>query len=152
MYENVEVPEGMNPQILEHMMNPKNYGTLEGADAQGVGLNPQNGEKVVVYVRMAHEDDIAYIDEIRFEAIGCTTTIVAGSMLTEEARGLSVKGVRNMVSASMELLEQLPPEEAACSEMVALGILAAVDTYERGENPPLAYVIQKTCTPKEEER
>jgi len=138
--------------LIEHLMNPKNYGVLEGADAQGVGLNPDNGEKVVVYIRMAYDEETPYIDEIRFEAIGCTTTIVAGSMLTEEAKGLSPKGVRNMVAASMQLLDTMPPEEAACSEMVALGILAAVDTWEQKKEPPLAYVIQKTCTPKEEER
>ena len=138
--------------LIEHLMNPKNYGAMNDADAQGVGLNPDNGEKVVVYLRMNRSEEVPFIEEISFEAIGCTTTIVAGSMLTEEAKGLSIKGVRNMVAATMQLLDTLPPEEAACSEMVALGILAAVDTYEEGKEPPLAYVIQKTCEPKEEDK
>jgi nitrogen fixation NifU-like protein len=136
--------------LIEHLMNPKNYGAMKNADAQGVGLNPDNGEKVVVYLRMNTSEEQPFIEDISFEAIGCTTTIVAGSMLTEEAKGLSLKGARNMVAATMRLLDTLPPEEAACSEMVALGILAAVDTYEKGEEPPFAYVIQKTCEPKEE--
>jgi nitrogen fixation NifU-like protein len=100
---------------------------------------------------MNTSEEQPFIEDISFEAIGCTTTIVAGSMLTEEAKGLSLKGARNMVAATMQLLDTLPPEEAACSEMVALGILAAVDTYEKNEELPLAYVIKQSCEPKKEE-
>jgi len=144
----------MDAQLIEHMMNPKNYGTLEGADAQGIGKNPENGEKVAVYIRVGKDEKELYVDDIRFQAIGCTTTVVAGSMLTEEAKGLNFNGVKNLVEATMKLLDRLPPEDAACSEMVALAIKAAVDTYEKRktdpEYPVITYKIVNSCVPKED--
>ena len=146
----------MDAQLIEHMMNPKNYGTLAGANAEGMGKNPENGEKVAVYLLVAEDEDEPYIGDIRFQAIGCTTTVVAGSMLTEEAKGLNLNGVYNLVDATMKLLEKLPAEDAACSEMVALAIKAAADTYvkrqEDPEYPPITYQVANTCTPKTEEQ
>jgi len=145
----------MDAMLIEHMMNPKNYGTLPTANAEGMGKNPENGEKVVVYIHVKEDEVKPYIDEITFQAIGCTTTIVAGSMLTEEAKGLTLEGAKNLVAATMKLLDKLPPEDAACSEMVALAIDAAVDTYykrkEESDYPPFTYQVSNTCTPKEEE-
>ncbi|HIP19169.1 MAG TPA: iron-sulfur cluster assembly scaffold protein, partial [Sulfurovum sp.] len=87
-------------------------------------------------------------------AIGCTTTVVAGSMLTQEAKDLNLNGVKNLVDATMKLLDTLPPEDAACSEMVALAIKAAVDTYEKRreepEYPAITYQVSNSCVPKEE--
>ncbi len=144
----------MDARLIEHMMNPKNYGTLEASDAQGIGKNPDNGEKVAIYIRVGKDETDPYIDDIKFQAIGCTTTVVAGSMLTEEAKGLNLNGVRNLVEATMELLDKLPPEDAACSEMVALAIKAAVDTYEERrsdpEYPTITYKIENSCAPQDE--
>ena len=144
----------VDAQLIEHMMNPKNYGTLASSNAQGIGKNPENGEKVVIYLRVGTDEDEAYIDDIAFQAIGCTTTVVAGSMITEEARGLNFNGVRNLIEATMKLLERLPPEDAACSEMVALALKAAIDTYEEQlkdpDYPVITYKVVNSCVPKEE--
>ncbi|SFV52172.1 Iron-sulfur cluster assembly scaffold protein IscU/NifU-like [hydrothermal vent metagenome] len=144
----------MDAQLIEHMMNPKNYGTLESADVQGIGKNPENGEKVAIYLRVGKDEDQPYVEDIRFQAIGCTTTVVAGSMLTEEAKGLNFNGIKNLVDATIKLLDKLPSEDAACSEMVALAIKAAVDTYEKRQEDPdypiITYKIVNSCVPKEE--
>jgi nitrogen fixation NifU-like protein len=144
----------MDALLIEHMMNPKNYGTLTAANAEGIGKNPENGEKVAIYLRVMDDEDQPYIDDIAFQAIGCTTTVVAGSMLTEEAKGLNLNGVYNLVDATMKLLDKLPPEDAACSEMVALAIKAAADTYvkrqEDPEYPAITYQVENSCVVKEE--
>jgi len=144
----------MDAQLIEHMMNPKNYGTLESADTQGIGKNPENGEKVAIYMRVGKDENELYVDDIRFQAIGCTTTVVAGSMLTEEAKGLNFNGVQNLVDATMKLLDRLPPEDAACSEMVALAIKAAIDTYKKRESDPgypvITYKIVNSCVVKDD--
>ena len=146
----------MDAQLIEHMMSPKNYGSLTGANAEGMGKNPDNGEKVAIYLRVETDEEEPYIGDIKFQAIGCTTTVVAGSMLTEEAKGLNLNGVYNLVDATMKLLEKLPAEDAACSEMVALAIKAAVDTYvkrqEDPEYPPITYQVANTCVPQEEKK
>ncbi len=145
----------MDARLIEHMMNPKNYGSMEYSDAQGIGKNPENGEKVAIYIAVGKDESDPYISDIRFQAIGCTTTVVAGSMLTEEAKGLNFNGVKELVEATMQLLDKLPPEDAACSEMVALAIRAAVDSYEAQltdpDHPMITYQIKNSCVVKDEE-
>jgi len=144
----------MDAKLIEHMMNPKNYGRLENPDAEGIGKNPENGEKVAISIRVGKDEKNPYIEDIRFQAIGCTTTVVAGSMLTEESKGLNLNGVKNLVEATMKLLDSLPPEDAACSEMVALAIKAAVDTYEKRKDiadyPVITYKVSNSCVVKDE--
>jgi len=146
----------MDAQLIEHMMNPKNYGILDDFDAQGIGKNPDNGEKVAISIKVGKDEDAPYIDDIRFQAIGCTTTVVAGSVLTEEAKGLHFKGVGDLVEATLNFLDKLPSEEAACSEMVALAIRAAIDTYQERlvdkDYPVITYKVTHSCVPKEEEK
>ncbi len=146
----------VDAQVIEHMMNPKNYGTLKNADSEGIGKNPENGEKVAIYLHIGKDEEEPYIADIRFQAIGCTTTVVAGSMLTEEAKDLNFKGVFDLIDATMKLLDKLPSEDAACSEMVILAIKAAVDTYVERETdlnyPTITYQIANSCVEKEEEK
>lgn len=146
----------MDAQLIEHMMNPKNYGTLSATNAEGIGKNPENGEKVIIYLRVGIDENEAYIADIAFQAIGCTTTIVAGSMITEEAKELNLNGAKQLVAATMKLLDRLPAEDAACSEMVALALDAAVDTYEKRMNdsnfPVITYQVSNSCVPKDESK
>jgi len=146
----------MDAQLIEHMMSPKNYGTLENADANGIGKNPENGEKVAIAIKIGKDESLPYIDDIRFQAIGCTTTVVAGSMLTEEAKGLHFQGIEDLIDTTIKFLDKIPEEDAACTEMVALAIKAAVDTYKMQENDPdyptITYKVKNSCVPKEEEK
>ncbi|HIO95207.1 MAG TPA: iron-sulfur cluster assembly scaffold protein [Campylobacterales bacterium] len=141
-------------QLIEHMMNPKNYGDMPENDATGIGKNPQNGEKVAIYLKVEKQTD-PLITDISFQAIGCTTTIVAGSIITTEAKGIHFSRAEELVSTTLGMLDNLPPEDAACSEMVALALKASIDTYaERQKDanfPMISYIIKTDCTPKEEE-
>jgi nitrogen fixation NifU-like protein len=141
-------------QLIEHMMNPQNYGHMEDADASGMGKNPDNGEKVAIHLKVEGGDD-PLITDIAFQAIGCTTTIVSGSIVTSEARNIHFSRAEELVSATLGLLEGQSPEDAACTEMVALALKAALDTYAEkqkdSEFPMISYHITTDCTPKKED-
>ena len=138
-------------ELIEHMANPNNYGTLDNADAVGIGENPQNGEKVIIYLKVDESEAGRRIAEIRFQAIACMTTVVAGSIITKEAEGISFEMAEELIAVTLGMLENVPPEEAACSEMVAVALKAALDSYEaKKENPDLpavVYKIEQSCTP-----
>ena len=146
----------VDAQLIEHMMEPKNYGSMANADSEGIGKNPENGEKVAIYLRVNKKNHKRIIEDIRFQAIGCTTTVVAGSMITEEAKGLSFERAEELIDMTMKLLENVPPEDAACTEMVAIALKAAMDTCEKriddSSYPAITYQIENTCTPKEENK
>ena len=141
--------------LVEHMMNPKNYGNMENPDATGMGKNPQNGEKVAIYLKVDNQVD-PLITDISFQAIGCTTTIVAGSIVTSEARDIHFSRAEELVSATLGMLDNQSPEDAACTEMVALALKASLDTYTEKQKDPefpmISYHITTDCTPKEEQK
>ncbi|MCK4441013.1 MAG: iron-sulfur cluster assembly scaffold protein [Sulfurovaceae bacterium] len=141
-------------QLMKHMMNPQNYGEIENSDATGIGKNPLNGEKVAIYLKVKEADD-PIIEDIKFQAIGCTTTIVSGSIITSEAKGVTFNRAEELISITLGMLDNVPPEDAACSEMVALALKASMDTYiarqKDSDFPIISYKISTDCTPKEEE-
>jgi len=49
--------------------------------------------------------------------------------ITNEAFGLSLEKAKEFIAVTLGMLESVPPEEAACSEMVALALKASMDTY-----------------------
>ncbi len=141
----------MDNMLIEHMMNPRNYGVLKDANSEGIGKNPHNGEKVIIFLKV--KDDT--IEDISFQAIGCMTTVLAGSLITTEAKGSSLDRAEELVSATLGMLDRIPPEEAACSEMVALALQASIDTYKERQKdkdfPMITYKIAQTCTPESKE-
>lgn len=143
-------------QLMEHMMNPQNYGTLEDANAQGIGKNPENGEKVLIHLKVIEKEGKPFIEDIRFQAIGCTTTVVAGSIITAEAKGIDFDRAEDIIAYTLGMLDRVPPEEAACSEMVAVALKAAMDVYLKRKDDPdypmISYLIQKSCEVKGEDQ
>lgn len=148
----------IDAELIEHMSNPKNYGAIEDADAIGIGENPDNGEKVVIYLkvteRVTEKNKQFIIEDIKFQAIGCMTTVVAGSVITQEALGISFDIADELIAVTLGMLENVPPEDAACSEMVALSLQAAMDTYKGkkkdSEFGVITYKIENSCTITEE--
>jgi nitrogen fixation NifU-like protein len=139
-------------ELVEHMANPHNYGSLEDADAIGIGENPENGEKVIIYLKVKEGESGPRIADIRFQAIACMTTVVAGSIITKEAENIDFATAEELIAVTLGMLENYPPEEAACSEMVAVALKAAMDTYsakkENPEIPAIVYKIEQSCTPE----
>ncbi|WP_457606243.1 iron-sulfur cluster assembly scaffold protein [Nitratifractor sp.] len=139
-------------ELIEHMANPHNYGRLENPDAIGIGENPENGEKVIIYLEVKEEDDRKRIEEIRFEAIACMTTVVAGSIITHEAEKIDFEKAEELIAVTLGMLENYPPDQAACSEMVAVALKAAMDSYEAKKEhpdlPAIVYKIEQSCVPE----
>ncbi len=143
----------IDEEIVGHMANPNNYGRLDDASSIGIGENPQNGEKVIIYINVDKNDVGFKIANIAFEAIACMTTVVAGSIITQEALGLSFEKAEELIAVTLGMLEHVDPEQAACSEMVAVALKAAIDGYlyslEKGKKETLIYKIEQSCNPKQ---
>jgi NifU-like protein involved in Fe-S cluster formation len=69
--------------VLDHFQNPRNAGTLDGADAKVSVENPVCGDILELSVRLAD----GRIAEARFRTRGCVTALACSSLLTELLRG-----------------------------------------------------------------
>ena len=76
--------------ILDHYRNPRNFGTLENADAQAHDVNPLCGDEVSVQLVVDEQDRVK---DIRFNGKGCAISQASTSMLTEEVKGMPLADV-----------------------------------------------------------
>ncbi len=118
--------EALKDEYLDHMINPRNYGSIENYSAKGVGKNPHNGELVEIYLLI---DENENIKDIKFQAIGCMSTIVTGSIFTDIVKGESIDEAYDVAEEFMERVKDAPIEERACAEMVAVAYIAARENY-----------------------
>jgi len=87
--------------ILEHYRNPQNFGKLPKADISFKDNNPLCGDEIEIQILLNHDK----IKEIRFNGKGCAISQAAASMLTEMAKGKSLREVLGM--DKQELLDTL---------------------------------------------
>jgi nitrogen fixation NifU-like protein len=92
--------------VLEHFRRPRNRGSLPDANGDAQGANPLCGDRIRVQVIAR---DGAVVDA-RFTADACALCIAAASLLTEGARGLSVRETTGLDLGWLEVaLEGAPP-------------------------------------------
>ena len=116
----------LKDEYIDHMMNPRNYGKIENPDAFGIGKNPFNNELVNMYLKVEN----GIIKDIKFECIGCMSTVVTGSIFTDMIKGESLEEAEDVALEFIKNLEKAPIEQRACGEMVAKAFLAAYENYK----------------------
>ena len=127
MLEGVEVPEGMNVEVLEHLMNPQNYGKLDDANGIGVAVDEKTGEYTIMYLQI---DDIT-ISDIRFATNGCQDTVVVGSMFTEMIKNKDTNYAQKAIKKLYEKLgSHMTAKQQICADMVFTSFIAALKNHE----------------------
>lgn len=130
MYENVEMPEGMSAETLEHLMNPKNYGKLDNANGIGVALDEKTKEYVIFYTLL--NGDI--IEDAKFATNGCQDTVVIGSMFSDMIIGNDLDYANGAIQKMHEKLGQLSAQQQICADIVFSSFIASMKNYENVQN------------------
>ena len=114
------VPMGKYSETLtEHVMAPRNGGSIENPDLTGHAGSPGRGAFMILYLKI--EDD--RIAAAKYHTVGCGPTIASGSMLTEMIRGKSIAECRELtVENLIEALDGVPPDKLHCPAL-AIGAL-----------------------------
>ena len=102
--------------ILDHNRRPRNFGTLEQANALAEGFNPLCGDRLTVRLNLADDR----IENIRFEGQGCAISTASASLMTEAVKGKT----RGEALALFDRVHRLLTDDAADAE--DLGKLAAL--------------------------
>lgn len=113
-------------KVIEHFQNPRNAGALEDADAVGEVGNPVCGDVMNIYIKV--EDGV--IADIGWKTMGCAAAIATSSMITELAKGRTLKEALKITRKDVaDALDGLPPIKMHCSNLAADGLHAAIDEY-----------------------
>jgi nitrogen fixation NifU-like protein len=130
MYENVELPEGMNPETLEHLMDPKNYGKLENPSCVGVAVDEKTGEYVIFYTLLEGE----IIKDAKYATNGCQDTVVIGSMFTQMIINNDVEYAKGAIKKMTEKLGAMTVQQQVCADIVFSSFIASMINYENITN------------------
>ena len=151
MFEDVKMPEGMNSEILEHLMNPKNYGKLDNANGVGVGLDEKTKEYVIFYTKLEDET----ITDVRFATNGCQDTVVIGSMYTDMIKTNNLEYANKAIAKMNEKLGDMTPQQKICADIVFTAFIASIKNYENilnGEKEELHVLkMKESCEIKKDE-
>ena len=126
MFENVKMPEGMSPEALEHLMYPKNYGKIDGADGVGVALDEKTQEYVIFYTNL----DGKILTDVKFATNGCQDTVVIGSMFTQMIKGNDTDYAQTAVQKMHDKLGQLSAQQQVCADIVFTAFVASLKNKE----------------------
>ena len=129
MFENVKMPEGLNAETLEHLINPKNYGKIEDADGVGVALDEKTNEYVVFYTDLNTKG----IENTKFATNGCQDTVVIGSMFTDMIIGNDLEYAQKAIGKMHEKLGELSPQQQVCADIVFTAYIASLQNIENKE-------------------
>jgi nitrogen fixation NifU-like protein len=122
--------EEINEGILEHLMNPHNYGKMENPSAVGVGFSDATGEYVLMYLDLDGDS----IKDVKYMAQGCTDTVVSGSIFTQMIHGSDIEYANKSADKLLKNLESAPPEKRACAEIVIKAYEASIINRDNRAN------------------
>jgi nitrogen fixation protein NifU and related proteins len=115
-----------NDQILDHLCNPRNVGSMTDPDGVGRSGNSSDGDKVTIYIKVKDETLI----DVKFQTYGCGAAIAASSMVTVLARN---KSINEALSITNELVAEelggMPEHKIKCSNIAADALHDAINNY-----------------------
>ncbi len=118
-------------KVLDHFKNPRNVGTLTGADvACGRVGNPTCGDIMEMYIKV--KDD--RIDDVKFQTFGCGSAVATSSMTTVLVKGMTLDEAMQVSRQDVaEELDGLPPIKMHCSNLAADALHEAIKNYRAGK-------------------
>jgi nitrogen fixation NifU-like protein len=114
-------------KVMEHFTNPNNAGEIPDADGIGEVGNPVCGDMMTFYIKV--DDNI--ITDVKFKTFGCVAAISVSSMVSEMAKGKTLREAKAITNKSVAAaLDGLPKEKMHCSNLGAEALGKAIEDYE----------------------
>ena len=113
-------------KVMDHFTNPRNVGTIEGADGVGEVGNARCGDIMKIYLKIENET----IADVKFNTFGCGSAIASSSIATEMIKGKTVSEALELTNkAVVEALDGLPTNKIHCSVLAEEAVKEAIKDY-----------------------
>ncbi|MFA5070811.1 MAG: iron-sulfur cluster assembly scaffold protein [Candidatus Pacearchaeota archaeon] len=121
-------------EVMKNYMNPKNLGEIKNADGIGKVGNPTCGDIMWLYIKVKKEKGKEIISDIKFKTFGCAAAIATSSMVTQLAKGKTLKDAEKIkYDEVMKSLGGLPRVKVHCSMMAQEALKLAIKDYEKNK-------------------
>jgi len=119
------IKEIYSETVLDHGQNPRNLGISEKSNAFSIVFGPC-GDTMAVWLYIENNN----ITDIGFTTDGCMTSLAAGSMVTELAKGKNIDDALQISQQDvLGALGGLPKESEHCALLAANTLKEAIKNY-----------------------
>lgn len=113
-------------KVMEHFRKPHNYGRIKDPDGTGKVGNPVCGDVMHLYIKV--KGDV--IKGIKFETFGCVAAISTSSIITDLAKGKTIKeAIEIKKDDIVKSLGGLPSIKYHCSVLAVDALMEAIYDY-----------------------
>jgi nitrogen fixation NifU-like protein len=113
--------------ILDHYKHPQNAGLREPFEAEVHHVNPTCGDEVTLRVHVTGEGDAATVEDVSYDALGCSISQASVSVMTELVIGKRVEEALRTLDSFVELMQgrgNVEPDEDVLEDGVAFAGVA----------------------------
>ena len=116
-------------QAMERFKNPKNAGSLAGADAKGEIGNAACGDIMKLYLKVGKGE---VIENAKFKTFGCVAAIISTDAVCDILKGKTLEQALQITNKDvLDVIGEVPPQKVHCSVMASEVIGAAVADYRK---------------------
>ncbi len=141
-------------KVIKHFKNPHNYGKMENPDGLGKVGNPICGDVMWLYIKVGKDKKgEEVLKDIKFETFGCVAAISTSSMITDLAKGKTLKEAIDISKDQLaDSLDGLPPVKMHCSMLAIDALIEAIYDYLKKNKKPIPEKVKKLHKRVEEEK
>jgi nitrogen fixation NifU-like protein len=115
-------------KVMKNFLHPKNMGEMKNPDGVGKVGNPICGDIMWVYIKVKNNK----IKNIKFRTFGCAAAIATSSMITQLAKGKTLKAAEKITNKDIaKSLKGLPAVKMHCSNLASDALKKAILDYEK---------------------
>jgi len=113
--------------ILDHYKNPHHAGLREPYEAEVHHVNPTCGDEVTLRVHLAGSGEDALVEDVSYDALGCSISQASVSVLTDLLIGKPVKQALEVHEEFLTLMQgrgTVEPDEEVLEDGIAFAGVA----------------------------
>ncbi|MDP3888648.1 MAG: iron-sulfur cluster assembly scaffold protein [bacterium] len=136
-------------KVLDHFKNPRNMGEIPNADGVSTVGNPVCGDIMRMFIKVGRrpvlnrkhattetrndmENTEEYVEDIKFQTLGCGAAIATSSMATEMIKEKTLEEALKITNKAVaEALGGLPPVKMHCSVLAEEAVQSAIEAYKK---------------------
>jgi len=132
--------------IVEHFKRPRNVGKIKNASGIGEAGNILCGDVMKLYLKIKkNKEGEDFIEDIKFETLGCIVAIANTSLLTTIVKGKTLKEALKIKREDLikSLGQPLPPFKIHCSVLAIDALKEAIYDYYQKEKIKIPEDLEK---------
>jgi nitrogen fixation NifU-like protein len=136
----MKVPSLYSKEVMKHFKNPRNVGVIKNPDGTGRVGNAACGDIMELYIKVKKNK----ISDIKFQTFGCIVAISVSSMLTEIAKGKTIKEALKITNKDLlKKAGEVPLIKIHCSVLAADALKESIYNYLSKSKKPIPEELQK---------